>query len=258
LNVDINYTLTEDVFPGLDVKIKTLDKKEIVGRVKIVLTKLYCDNNGVFVELESGEQGNIIEVIQTKSEIELNQIIIHLQKDLKSDEGQYVEFKETFAYPTKSKAERVTSDPSIKFYVGKTVQAFANSEGGVLYIGIKDRVRVPVGLDADFSLLKEGNRDYDGLEIEIKNTLKQFFQRDNEIFAFVRVKIVKFLGKDVCVIQVKPSPVPFCLTSPHSGHTKDYFYIRISNSSENYTANKFLDYWLKRQRDHQIFADNIL
>ena len=245
--MELDPTSRDNFFPGLTVKIRTDNGENVSGVVKEVLTILAHDPNGIYLKLESGEIGNCTEIIQTKTEIESNLLVIKMNKDLKADEGQYIEFKETFGASTNAMSQATKFDSTIMFSVGKTVQAFANSGGGTLYIGIKDRIRTPVGLERDISLMKEGKKDVDALEIEIKSKLKAFFSRENKIFEYVTVTIIQFQGKDVCIVNVDPSDFPFCLTSTHSGSEKDYFYVRIGNSSEKYTANQFFDYWLKRK-----------
>jgi len=153
----MDSTVRDDIFPGLHVKIKTHDDKIIDGVVKEVLTMISIDYDGICVKLESGEIGNIIEIILTDSiQINLN-LISKLKKDLKFEEGQYLEFKESFAYPTKTQdPQNVKSNKNLKMIVGKSIQAFANAFGGTLYVGIHDKTHDSVGLDRDFSLLKEG------------------------------------------------------------------------------------------------------
>ena len=245
--MELDPTSRENFFPGLTVKIRTEEGENVFGVVNEILTQLAHDPNGIYLKLESGEIGNCIEIVQTKTEIESNLLVIQMNKDLKADEGQYIEFKETFGAPTNPMAQATQFDSKIIFSVGKTVQAFANTGGGTLYIGIKDRVKTLEGLNRDIALLGRENKDADALEIEIKSKLRKFFSRENKIFEFVDVRIIQYQGKDVCIVRVEPSDFPFCLTSKHTGSEKDYFYVRIGNSSEMYTANQFFDYWLKRK-----------
>jgi predicted HTH transcriptional regulator/uncharacterized protein YwbE len=244
--MELDPTSRDNFFPGLTVRISK-NGENIYGVVKEVLTQLAHDPNGIYLKLESGEMGNCIEIVQTKTEIESNLLVIQMNKDLKADEGQYIEFKETFGAPTNPMARATKFDSKVMFSVGKTVQAFANTGGGTLYIGIKDRVKTLEGLDRDVAIMEEGKKDIDALEIEMKSRLRKFFSRENKIFEIVDIRIIQYQGKDVCIVKVGPSDFPFCLTSKHTGSEKDYFYVRIGNSSEMYTANQFFDYWLKRK-----------
>lgn len=239
----MDRTVRDDIFPGLTVKIKTPDNEIAVGIVEEVKTIVAVDFDGIYVVLKTGEEGNIIEIILTKTEqLSLN-LISKLKKDLKFDEGQILEFKESFGYPTKAPSSvKITNpDKSIQLIVGKTVSAFANAFGGTLYVGVHDKTHELMGLERDYSLLKDENQNADGLEITIKNTLKGYFNNDNRIFESVYVTTLKYESKDVCIINVKPSTMPFILED----ESKYIFYVRHGNSSEPYTIHKFLEYWPK-------------
>ena len=93
--MELDPTIRDNFFSGLTVKIVKNDGESVFGIVKEILTQLAHDQNGIYLELETGEVGNAIEIIQTKTEIESNLLVIQLIKDLKADEGQYIEFKET-------------------------------------------------------------------------------------------------------------------------------------------------------------------
>jgi predicted HTH transcriptional regulator/uncharacterized protein YwbE len=232
-------TIRDDIYSGLIVQIKIETGKLVQGIVDEVLTLVAIDYDGIFVSIETGEKGNIKKIIHTDSErVEIN-LLSKFKKDLKSDEGDYVEFKETFAYPTTAPASVKITKPvkSIQHIVGKTVQAFANSFGGTLYIGVNDETKNLMGLDRDYSLLKEGKQNSDGLMIEIKNVLAGYFEIGNSIFNSTTVKIFKYNTKDICIINVDPSKIPFIFID---GNTN---YVRTGNGSMPYTVHQFLDYW---------------
>ena len=236
LNQELDLRDRDTIYPGLAVKIITNEREKLEGIVKKKLTITKFDFNGVLVELESGKIGHVIKAIQTESERESRELIVKFNLDIAQDEGQFLEFKETFAYNASRSDGK--PDKKIMFVVGKTVQAFANKEGGTLYIGIKDRTKEKMSLDRDYSLL-ETNQDADGLEIRIRQKLEKFFQRKLKIFRVVSVKIIKIEGKDVCVINVLPSRFPFILHD----NGKEYYHRRIGNSSEPCTVNEFMDEW---------------
>ena len=93
--MELDPTIRDNFFPGLTVKIVKNDGESVFGVVKEIFTQLAHDPNGIYLKLESGEIGNATEIIQTKTEIDSNLLVIQLIKDLKADEGQYIEFKET-------------------------------------------------------------------------------------------------------------------------------------------------------------------
>jgi len=71
--------------------------------------------------------------------------------------------------------------------------------------------------------------------------LRGYFERGNSIFDFITITMLKYDGKDVCVINVKPSTIPFVMKDESMYH----FFVRYGNSSEPYTIHAFLDYWPK-------------
>ena len=237
----------DSIYPGLSVKIITDEGHEAVGIIKKILTLTKFDFKGVYVELEGKERGHVKEVIESESERDVRMLIAKFYSDTASDieEGDYLEFKETFAF-NESRSDN-QQDKTLMKVVGKTVQAFANSKGGTLYIGIQDRTKVKMGLERDYSLLNR-NKDADGLEIVIRDQLVKFFQRGQKIFSSVFVKIIRIEGKDVCIINVLPSKIPFILTS----EGKELFHIRVGNESVPCTANEFYDYWQERLEESNL------
>ena len=231
-------------FPGLFVKIKTKNENVVSGKVKKILTLISYDPNGIFVELETGESGSAIEIIQTDSEKIYNQLISDLIFDLEHDETSKVEFKETFAYPVDPEipvSEITKSDKKfIRGLIGKVIASFANSDGGTLYIGIQDGSKKIMGLERDFKLLDEDDQDSDGLNKKMKSYLPSLFGRGNKIFEAVFINFIKYDAKDICVIKVNRAKFAFVLTE--NGESK--FYVRQNDSSNHHPdINSFLDYW---------------
>jgi len=237
-------TIRNNFFPGLSVKI-ILSGKTVEGRVKEVLTLVDMDPAGIFVKLETGEVGNTIEIIQTASEMENHTLISEFIRNFSMNEGQVLEYKESFAYPTdpeKEISEITKKDQKlVQFLVAKTIAAFANAFGGTLYVGVKDKPREIKGLDRDFQLLPPEKNDADGLGLRMKSSLDGFFGRGSRIFENVKIRFIKYNHFDICVITVKKSDTAFI----PNFDSNDYFYVRYDDDSRKYTANQFLDYWPK-------------
>ena len=250
----------DHLFVGLLVRIKTEDNKIIEGKIKEILSFVKYNFAGALVKLEKIENvehvGNVIEIPTeelSETEIEIRALLRKFELDILQEEGQHLEFKETFAFPTGTtqKIEDVEPSQALMFVVGKTVQAFANTEGGTLYIGVEDRTKILKGLERDYALkhIPKRNRDADGLEIKIRETLENFFQRDKKIFynGKVKVKIIKIKGKDVCIINVKISDVPLILYENGKSNGKEFYHIRVGNESKSLTGNEFMDYWAEQK-----------
>ena len=104
------------------------------------------DPKGVIVILENGKKGHVIQIVNS-AEIIKRRIL---------SENQYSENKEVFGAPVmKTKV------------IPQTIQSFLNSEGGYLYIGIKDTGTLEerlVGLTFDRETIENGRRAKDWLE----------------------------------------------------------------------------------------------
>jgi len=242
-DVNLDVTNRDDIFPGLSVKIKTKDGIIVEGIVKKILTLIAIDYQGIAVQLETDEIGKVIEVIQTASEIEYNNLASEFNKDITIEENQFLEYKETFAYPTDFELKDITKNDKkqVRFWTAKTIAAFANSYGGTLYIGVKDNPREVIGLDRDYQLLDDGHKTTDGLGIKMKSVLTPFFGRGSRIFESVNINFIKYNQVDICVVKVKPSYLAFIVNFD----SKDHFFVRHDDSSQPYEPNQFLDYWPK-------------
>ena len=248
-----DHCYLQNFFKGLTVKINSKNNEIVEGKVAKIITTINYDPYGIFVILETGEEGNTIEIIQTDNEKKYNKLISNFNYDLNQDETAAVEFKETWAYPVNPEmklSEITKSDKKqIRFYVAKTIAAFANSDGGTLYVGIQDRTKNIMGLSRDFKLLDEGKQDSDGLGINMKSVLEDFFQRGSQIWECVSVEFIKINEKDVCVIGVKKSKFAFVLK--FKGDL--YFYVRTNDSSSpKPDLNSFLDYWTRHILDDSL------
>lgn len=241
----MDHTVRSNFFPGLSVKIISDNNQIIEGKVKEILTLVEIDPAGIFVKLETGEVGNTIEIIQTASEMENNNLISEFIRNFSINEGRVLEYKESFSYPTdpEKKLSEITKEDKkfVRFLVAKTIAAFANAFGGTLYVGVKDKPREIKGLDRDFKLLESNKQDADGLGLKIKSVLEPFFSRGSRIFENVKIRFIKYQNFDICIITVKRSDVAFI----PNFDSNDYFFVRHDDDSRKYTANQFLDYWPK-------------
>ena len=151
-----------------------------------------------------------------------------LERDIKRDgdgpfeipkrEDKRNEFKETFSVPVKD-----GKSDAVKEEVAITVAAFANTEGGRLFIGVNDKGE-PAGLEKD--LKKYG--DFDKLELAIQNYIhtKLAVQVDMDF---------NFIGEDYLVISVTKRRRSFV-------YVGNNFYIRSGNSSRGLSPRETAEY----------------
>lgn len=85
----------------------------------------------------------------------------------------------------------------------KSVAAFLNSAGGVLYIGIADDRR-KVGIEFDFKLLNADRQNEDGWELQFRNLVKGNFKDGDNINDYIRIDFLKLDSVCVCRVEVGP------------------------------------------------------
>ena len=134
-------------------------------------------------------------------------------------EDTHNEFKETFSVPVKDgKAE------DVKMAVVKTVAAFANTEGGRLFIGVNDDGK-PAGLRKD---LKQHKNSNDKLELAIRDFVR------SKLKGPVRMEF-DFSGEDYLVISIAKRKRRFV-------YVGNEFYIRDGNSSRKLSPLETVEY----------------
>ena len=230
-----------------------------VGRVKEAYSETGWNPLGIRVLLEDGTVCRAEEVLELVKPVE-----IELKEKINSPESDSLEFKGSFASPLESKEKimdecKLKNDeqydawfkqksPELMHATMKTIAAFANTDGGTLFIGIQDRTKKILGLQADYENLKV---DDDGLLIEIKNQLKHFFGdelRMTVLNLISELKIYTYKGKEICRIDVTPSKTT-AIPVKHFKSKLDEFYIRHSNSSELVPSARhfYEDHWDKHK-----------
>ena len=120
-----------------------------------------------------------------------------IEQIIANGEGNQVEFKPALLYNFKTDKAGI----SVKGKIATAICAFLNSNGGLLFIGLRDD-GTPQGLDRDFSLSN-------------KNNAKDFFQNefDQMIEHFLSFSVKSNIsgqfheleGKDIFIISVEPS-----------------------------------------------------
>lgn len=114
----------------------------------------------------------------------------------------------------------------------KSIAAFTNAHGGMIFIGIKDDSTI-LGLEKDYSTFKEETSDY--FELHLRNLVDNFFGRDFSA-SQIRCIFYKFTdkeneGKEIAIIDIKENDEPIYVTLDHKGAKTEKFYVRSGNSS---------------------------
>lgn len=155
---------------------------------------------------------------------------------LKHDENMHLEFKSSLRYDSIHNC----LEPKLEFNCLKTVCAFLNAEGGDLLIGVNDR-KWAVGLKDDYKTFTKSNRD--AFENYLTNQISN--KVGDRYLTQIRVFFPKPYGKEVCRVNVKPSPEPAFLR--HKG--RQYFFVRTGNASRPFNISDSTRYIMDRWSD---------
>ena len=173
---------------------------------------------------------------ESKSSLPLSNFVMELKNAISRGEGNQVEFKPSLLYNFKSKKAGI----SIKYIIAKTICSFLNSNGGLLFIGVKDDETLQ-GLENDFSLANGTNP-------------KDFFQKefDDMIFQFLSIGVVSNIKADfieidgITIFAVIVYPMFERIIFLKNQGTKEYW-IRMQTSSRQITeVEEILNYWTER------------
>ncbi|MCF6356523.1 MAG: transporter substrate-binding domain-containing protein [Draconibacterium sp.] len=134
-------------------------------------------------------------------------------------ENDLIEFKSSLRWDYKlSKMNKI-----LESVIVKTISAFLNTEGGMLFIGVDDDGNA-LGLDYDYSCLSKKNSD--GFLLTLTNLVNQKLGKD--IHKFITISIISLNEKDVCIVNVEKSDRPIFIGKSEN----EKFYIRASASSQ--------------------------
>lgn len=156
-------------------------------------------------------------------------------------ESARVEFKSSARCNLHSKQR----DEKIELVISKTVAAFANSDGGVLLIGVDDDGQA-IGLANDLQFMKQP--DLDRYELWLRDWLGATIG----VVATTDVQIgfEKVDGEDVCVVRVPASTRPVVVTSGKD--KRRALFVRAGNSTRELQIDEALAYAANRWRSRSL------
>ena len=150
---------------------------------------------------------------------------------LDDGESAVVEFKST----ARRNLRTDTPDPAIAWAVVKTIAAFMNTHGGTLLIGVDDHGGL-IGIEPDYPFVKGRNRD--GWELSltavVKSALGKIAATD------LRVRFCTIDARTIARIDVRPGAEP--VFAARKGESREVFFARLNNSTEELSGPALLDY----------------
>jgi uncharacterized repeat protein (TIGR03833 family) len=219
-----------------------------VGRVKKIISES-TSNDSKEIRSKILEKLKKLDVKTTESTNDgskSSETTRKLDTIIPKDEDTWNEFKSTFQYDlaeenlrrdgkTEAADARKNNHKSIRDDIQKeislTVAAFANQEGGRLFVGVNDDSSV-LGLGRD---LKEYGNSIDKFTLAITDSLKKYLQ-NSAFIAKLKFEFVDSGDKQYLVIQVPRSTEPIFVNVSNGQEA----YVRIQKSSDKFSYEDFL------------------
>ena len=152
-------------------------------------------------------------------------------------ESKRLEFKECARWNERIEKDD-KKDPRLEREVFRTVAGFLNADGGTLLIGVHDSGDV-VGMERDYqTFTSRPNRD--GYENWLTDLLEHSIGK--AAIANVSISFERIEDKDVCRVDVNPSPSAVYVSEKVDGKDEESFYARLSNSTRKLTTKETIEY----------------
>lgn len=148
---------------------------------------------------------------------------------INNGENNFTEFKSTMRYCLREKKPM----PYVEHGILKTINAFLNSEGGTLIIGVEDNGNI-LGLDMDYATF--GNKGKDGFLLHFDNIIIKSLGKEQQ--NDIDIKFEKVDNKEIAIIEVRTSNKPVFLSS----NGDKTFYVRHAASSRQYDISEAYEY----------------
>lgn len=131
------------------------------------------------------------------------------------DESQTLELKTSIVYPPGQGEADIRKQ---LYNILRELTAFMNTDGGTLYIGIHDKTKKVIGIEADYKHLNDDSEDEyngsysanrDGYELKIRNTIDKLCPTLANSLTTISFDSIN--DNEYCIIQVKPAKRPIFL-----------------------------------------------
>ena len=148
---------------------------------------------------------------------------------IEKGENDFIEFKSSMRWDYREEKP----NKALEQVIVKTISAFLNTKGGMLFIGVDDDGNT-LGLENDYNTLKKKNQD--GFLLALTGLINQYLGKT--VHTFVTSNIISINDKDVCIVSVERSNSPVFIGK----NGKEEFYIRASASSQPMSMREAFDY----------------
>lgn len=157
-------------------------------------------------------------------------------------EGQHVEYKASFEWDTRGKRR----SEALRHATLKTIVAFLNSEGGTLYLGVRD-TGVPVGIGPDLDLIGDAFR-LDAFQNRFREILKNHI--DPIPLSRVTMTFEEAMGITIAMVKVSPQKgINYLVTKDQHGRVVESVYVRDGNRTVELVGRARDQFVVQRARD---------
>ncbi|MFQ5706925.1 MAG: helix-turn-helix domain-containing protein [bacterium] len=146
-----------------------------------------------------------------------------LKARIAAGENEQVEFKSTLRYCLKQKSPQAY----VEHAALKTLAAFLNSAGGVLFLGVGDDGAL-LGLQPDYGSFKDSNKQ-DALRKHLDNLVANYL--GNQYARYLHVEFAAIEGKEICVVEVQEkASEPVFLKNKQKGNQEEFYVRRFAST----------------------------
>lgn len=184
----------------------------------------------------------ILEKIKQSPKIQLERLIKSIPNLIEDGEDKNIEFKSTLMYCV----EKNQKEPYIEHSIAKTIAAFANSEGGILFIGVSDKKEI-LGLDNDINLSKP--KTLDGFILSLDNLVENYLKGASQVL----INNIKYTieNKNIIILEINKSNHPIFVIKNKKNESVSDFFIRAQASTRNLNNQEFFNY-IKNKKEYWV------
>jgi len=214
--------------PTLEEQVKIVamhDKIELLSKILNSISN-ELSLNPQNIKLLSKQADHLIE------ELSILSLSDKIKSGIRKGENKEREFKQTLSLDINTNQKAKYLEKSVL----KTVAAFLNTDGGILYIGVADDSSI-VGVDLEIAKLYKGSKD--SYLKHFKDILKQSIGED--FYPLIDDDLVEVDDKTILIVECKQSTYPCYIND------KDFF-VRTNPATDRLEGRKALEY-IKRHFD---------
>lgn len=189
--------------------------------------QIYHSRSLASIETVDNDEAVDEETTETVSEVREDDDVSYLRDLINQGEGKRLEFKSSIRWDYKqNKLNKL-----LEYGIAKTIAAFANTEGGILIIGVDDEGKI-LGIKNDIKTLGKKNPT-DAFLLQVDNIVST--KLGTVMTTNCQAKIIEVEGKMVCHLDVNMSPEPVYVED-------NDFFVRSAASTRQLTTKEVGSY----------------